>query len=334
MEPVCKSADRTAVSAMLAARGKTEGGGEPTVTHYATSERDAGSEEEEEWRATPRPVAGHVSGARPIPEEGYAAPIVMHPRAYPYYEAEPGVRIKCFGRFYDHPGPNGDVRISMGSDCRKVAFTASEATVRSWFGAFPLGLRINGSTYTALSSLFSPRDEEVTISGVDKVERMSWNSLDSTSNAYLCVAKYNSSCGGGLRLFARCVRTRIIGGTWCIEMQILENRVAIVTGGTGALGRAVVENFLIAGAKAAVPYVVDAEVPLLQKQLGDRFRASEIFLKRADVTDEAQTAKFVTDVASKWDKIDILVNPSADSGAANRSPKPRSRNGGRCSIST
>ena len=40
-----KGADRAAVSAMLAARRKTEGGGEPTVTHYATSERDTRSEE-------------------------------------------------------------------------------------------------------------------------------------------------------------------------------------------------------------------------------------------------------------------------------------------------
>src|SRR5579864_4771915 len=91
-------------------------------------------------------------------------------------------------------------------------------------------------------------------------------------------------------------------------MQLLENRVAIVTGGTGALGRAVVENFLIAGAKAAVPYIVDAEVPILEKQLGGRFPASEIFLTKADVGDEAQTAKFVADVASKWSRIDILVN--------------------------
>src|SRR5580704_2174368 len=91
-------------------------------------------------------------------------------------------------------------------------------------------------------------------------------------------------------------------------MQILENRVAIVTGGTGALGRAVVENFLIAGAKVAVPYVVDAEVPILQKQLGNRFPASEIFLKKADVGDEPQVAKFVTDVTAKWSKVDILVN--------------------------
>jgi NAD(P)-dependent dehydrogenase (short-subunit alcohol dehydrogenase family) len=91
-------------------------------------------------------------------------------------------------------------------------------------------------------------------------------------------------------------------------MQLLENRIAIVTGGTGALGRAVVENFLIAGAKLAVPYIVDAEVPILQKQLGDRFPASEVFLKKTDVADEAQAAAFVADVVSKWRKVDILVN--------------------------
>lgn len=82
----------------------------------------------------------------------------------------------------------------------------------------------------------------------------------------------------------------------------------MVTGGTGALGRAVVENFLIAGAKVAVPYVVDAEVPILEKQLGGRFPASEIHLKKADAGDEAQIAKFVAEVVSKWSKVDILVN--------------------------
>lgn len=91
-------------------------------------------------------------------------------------------------------------------------------------------------------------------------------------------------------------------------MQLLENRIAIVTGGTGALGRAVVENFLIAGAKVAAPYVVDAEVPILREQLGDRFPASEIFLKKADVGDEAQTAQLVAEVGAKWGKVDILVN--------------------------
>jgi len=91
-------------------------------------------------------------------------------------------------------------------------------------------------------------------------------------------------------------------------MQLLENRVAIITGGTGALGRAVVEHFLSAGAKVAVPWVVDAEVPILQKQLGNRFPASEIFLKKADAGDEAQIREFVAEVASEWSKVDILAN--------------------------
>jgi NAD(P)-dependent dehydrogenase (short-subunit alcohol dehydrogenase family) len=91
-------------------------------------------------------------------------------------------------------------------------------------------------------------------------------------------------------------------------MQLLENRVAIITGGTGALGRAVVEHFLTAGAKVAVPWVVDAEVPILQKQLGDRFPASQIHLKKTDAGDEAQIGKFVAEVATKWSKVDILAN--------------------------
>jgi NAD(P)-dependent dehydrogenase (short-subunit alcohol dehydrogenase family) len=70
----------------------------------------------------------------------------------------------------------------------------------------------------------------------------------------------------------------------------------------------VVENFLEAGAKVAVPWVVDAEVPMLEKQLGNRFPASEIYLKKADVGDEAQIGKFVAEVSAKWSKVDILVN--------------------------
>lgn len=91
-------------------------------------------------------------------------------------------------------------------------------------------------------------------------------------------------------------------------MDLLENRVAIITGGTGALGRAVAERFLIAGAKVAIPYVVDAEVPLLNKQLDRRFPEAQMLLKKVDVSDEAQAAKFVAEVAAKFGKIDILAN--------------------------
>jgi len=116
-------------------------------------------------------------------------------------------------------------------------------------------------------------------------------------------------------------------------MQLLENRVCDSYCGTGALGRAVVEHFLTAGAKWRLPWVVDAEVPLLEKQLGDRFPASQIHLKKVDVGDEAQTGKFVAEVAAKWSKVDIL-NQSGRRilGRKKRLPRPRSRNGRRCSI--
>src|SRR5882757_407607 len=91
-------------------------------------------------------------------------------------------------------------------------------------------------------------------------------------------------------------------------MQQLENRVAIITGGTGALGRAVTENFLTAGARVAIPWVVEAEIPILEKQLGNRFPASATFLKQVDVADEKQFGDFATEVESKFGKVDILVN--------------------------
>ena len=91
-------------------------------------------------------------------------------------------------------------------------------------------------------------------------------------------------------------------------MELLENRIGMITGGTGALGRAVAETFLIDGARVAIPYMVDMEVPLLEKALGDRFPPSEIYLKKVDVADEAQVAKFVAEVVAKWGRIDILVN--------------------------
>ena len=91
-------------------------------------------------------------------------------------------------------------------------------------------------------------------------------------------------------------------------MKLLENRVAVITGGTGALGRAVADYFVDAGARVAIPWVVEPEVPMLQKRLGARCTDANVFLKRADVGDEAQIAGFVNDVAGKFGKLDILVN--------------------------
>jgi NAD(P)-dependent dehydrogenase (short-subunit alcohol dehydrogenase family) len=91
-------------------------------------------------------------------------------------------------------------------------------------------------------------------------------------------------------------------------MELLEGRVAIVTGGSGALGRAVVEHFLVAGARVAVPYIIEAEIPLLDQRLEGRFPSNQILTRKCDVGIEDQIAKFIEDVASTFGKLDILVN--------------------------
>jgi NAD(P)-dependent dehydrogenase (short-subunit alcohol dehydrogenase family) len=91
-------------------------------------------------------------------------------------------------------------------------------------------------------------------------------------------------------------------------MDLLKNRVAVITGGTGALGRAVSERFLEEGAGVAVPWIVEAEVPLFNDRMGNRFTSSNISLSKVDVGDEQQIAKFVDETVRKMSRIDILVN--------------------------
>ena len=125
---------------------------------------------EERIRDTWQAVAEETTGEKFVfPPERYAGPILMHPREYNYYEVGPGVEVKHLGKFYDHSGPNGDVRISMirfsgggaqrlGSDRTQLAWTTSP------------GLLVDARTYPELTCLYSPRGEEVTISGTNGVE--------------------------------------------------------------------------------------------------------------------------------------------------------------------
>ncbi|MDI3339470.1 MAG: SDR family NAD(P)-dependent oxidoreductase [Sphaerobacter sp.] len=86
----------------------------------------------------------------------------------------------------------------------------------------------------------------------------------------------------------------------------LTDRVAIITGGTGALGQAVVPAFLAAGATVVVPYRREAAFTALQQQRGDL--AHRLHGHAADVTDPAAVAGFVTTVLAQHGRIDILLN--------------------------
>src|SRR5919109_3796367 len=89
-------------------------------------------------------------------------------------------------------------------------------------------------------------------------------------------------------------------------MNGLTGRVAIITGGTGALGRAVSEAFLQAGATVIAPYIVEAEVPLLRHRVGAY--VSRLECPKADVTQEQEVRTLVRSAAERHGRIDMLVN--------------------------
>lgn len=88
----------------------------------------------------------------------------------------------------------------------------------------------------------------------------------------------------------------------------MTHRVAIVSGGTGALGQSVVLRFLRDGASVAVPWVVPEEWESLTGRV-DKEQMSRLSGARVDiVTDHDALAAFVTDVLARHKGLDVLVN--------------------------
>ncbi|MFI5341647.1 MAG: SDR family oxidoreductase [Candidatus Methylomirabilales bacterium] len=85
----------------------------------------------------------------------------------------------------------------------------------------------------------------------------------------------------------------------------LTGKGALITGGTGALGRAVTAALVEAGASVGVTYVVDGEVPECKECLGTRANAP-LFIK-ANVTVEAEVQKLIQTMTQRLGRIDILL---------------------------
>ena len=83
-------------------------------------------------------------------------------------------------------------------------------------------------------------------------------------------------------------------------------KVALVAGGTGGLGRAVSLAFLGEGAKVVVTYRNQDEFAALQNAAGPT--RSSLEGHRVDVTDEAAVVQLIADVLSKHGRLDVMVN--------------------------
>jgi 3-oxoacyl-[acyl-carrier protein] reductase len=86
----------------------------------------------------------------------------------------------------------------------------------------------------------------------------------------------------------------------------LADSVALVTGGTGALGRAVVRRLLDEGAMVHVSWVIADEVAQLKALLGAD--AGRIALHQADVSDAASAHQLLADVAGPSGRMHVLAN--------------------------
>lgn len=107
-------------------------------------------------------------------------------------------------------------------------------------------------------------------------------------------------------------------------MMTLQDRVAVITGGTGALGRAVVQEFVAAGARIAVPYRREADAQALRAALGER--ADVLRAEPVDATDGVELARFIDDTVAAFGRLDALVNVIGGY-AGGRSTRPMKRPG-------
>ncbi|MGI9533797.1 MAG: SDR family NAD(P)-dependent oxidoreductase [Thermodesulfobacteriota bacterium] len=89
-------------------------------------------------------------------------------------------------------------------------------------------------------------------------------------------------------------------------MSKLKSKVAIITGGTGALGRGVVKRFLEEEANVLTTYVVERECEECQKLL-DQYK-DRIIYHRTDVTDEKDVLNAVSTAIDSFGKVDFLLN--------------------------
>ena len=84
-----------------------------------------------------------------------------------------------------------------------------------------------------------------------------------------------------------------------------DNHVAVVTGGTGALGSTVTLNLLASGCRVAVPYLNSEDWGQLDEQAGSR--RGELWGAKVDLTDGDAVRVFTSQVAERWGRMDFLI---------------------------
>ena len=95
-------------------------------------------------------------------------------------------------------------------------------------------------------------------------------------------------------------------------MGLLDNKVCVVTGGSGSVGLASARAFLREGGKVMVVDLREADV----KRAVDGLKSPNAAGHVADVADAAQTKAYIDATVAKWGKIDVLFSNAGNPGKA------------------
>ena len=88
--------------------------------------------------------------------------------------------------------------------------------------------------------------------------------------------------------------------------MLLSDRVAIITGGSRGMGRAIALRFAEEGCGSVIADVLDKDAEQTVKEVSQKGR--EAIYVRCDVTDSDQVKAMVDKAVSKFKKVDIMVN--------------------------
>lgn len=92
--------------------------------------------------------------------------------------------------------------------------------------------------------------------------------------------------------------------------KLLENKVAVVTGGASGIGRATVELFVQHGAKVVIADIQDA----LGQQLASDLGENALYV-RTDVTVEADVEAVVAKAVERFGRLDVMFNNAGSPSA-------------------
>ena len=100
------------------------------------------------------------------------------------------------------------------------------------------------------------------------------------------------------------------------ELFDLSGRVALVTGGSKGIGKAVARGLAEAGAKVAISARTEADLTKAAKEIGEGL-STEVATFVVDMNDRAQVKKLAADVLARFGRCDALFN-----NAGSNRPQP------------